>query len=121
MQQRVALARALVCQPQMVLLDEPFSSVDAQTRASLQDLTLTLWRDYTLTALLVTHDIDEAVYLSSRVLVLSPRPTKVIASIDIDIPYPRAQIETRSNPRFIALRNHIHGVLFRGRATDLSG
>ena len=118
MQQRVALARGLVCQPQMVLLDEPFSSVDAQTRASLQDLTLTLWRDYTLTALLVTHDIDEAVYLSSRVLVLSPRPTKIIASIDIDIPYPRTQIETRSNPRFIALRNHIHGVLFGGRGPD---
>ena len=119
MQQRVALARGLVCQPQMVLLDEPFSSVDAQTRASLQDLTLTLWRDYKLTALLVTHDIDEAVYLSSRVLVLSPRPTKVIASIEIDIPYPRTQIETRSNPRFITLRNHIHGVLFGGRAPNI--
>ena len=121
MQQRVALARGLVCQPQMVLLDEPFSSVDAQTRASLQDLTLTLWRDYTLTALLVTHDIDEAVYLSSRVLVLSPRPTKIIASIDIDIPYPRTQIETRSNPRFIELRNHVHGVLFGGRGETHRG
>ena len=113
-QQRVALARSLVCQPQMVLLDEPFSSVDAQTRASLQDLTLTLMRDYKLTALLVTHDIDEAVYMSSRVLVLGPRPTNVVASIDINLPYPRDQIETRSNPHFIQLRNRIHAILFGG-------
>jgi NitT/TauT family transport system ATP-binding protein len=108
----VALARGLVCQPRMVLLDEPFSSVDAQTRASLQDLTLAIWRDYKLTALLVTHDIDEAVYMSSRVLVLSSRPARVVESLDIDLAYPRSQLSTRSHPRFLELRNHVHTTLF---------
>ena len=115
MQQRVALARGLVCQPRMVLLDEPFSSVDAQTRASLQDLTLAIWRDYKLTALLVTHDIDEAVYMSSRVLLLSPRPARAIESVDIDLGYPRSQLSTRSQPRFLELRNHVHTTLFGGQ------
>lgn len=112
MQQRVALARALVCQPRMLLLDEPFSSVDAQTRASLQDLMLGLWKQYHLTVVLVTHDIDEAVYMSSRVLALSARPAKIIESVDVDLDYPRRQLATRSAARFLDLRNHVYVSLF---------
>ena len=74
MQQRVAVARALACGPEVLLMDEAFGSVDAQTRAGLQDLLLRLWREYRLTVLFVTHDIDEAIYLAERVLVLSESP-----------------------------------------------
>ena len=112
MQQRVALARALVCNPRMLLLDEPFSSVDAQTRANLQDLMLTLWERYRLTVLLVTHDIDEAVYMSSRILLLSPRPAEIVKNLDVDLRYPRHQLETRSAAAFINLRNQIYISLF---------
>ena len=112
MQQRVALARALVCQPRMLLLDEPFSSVDAQTRASLQDLMLRLWKKYHLTVVLVTHDIDEAIYMSSRVLALSARPAQIVESVDVDLDYPRVQLATRSAARFIDIRNHVYVSLF---------
>jgi NitT/TauT family transport system ATP-binding protein len=112
MQQRLALARGLVCQARILLLDEPFSSVDAQTRASLQDLMLSLWKKYGLTAVLVTHDIDEAIYISSRVVALSPRPTRVVATTDVDLPYPRKQLPTRSSNRFLELRNHVYTSLF---------
>ena len=114
MQQRVALARALVCQPRMLLLDEPFSSVDAQTRASLQDLMLSLWQKYHLTVVLVTHDIDEAIYMSSRVLALSARPARILESVDVALDYPRSQLATRSESRFLALRNHVYVSLFGG-------
>jgi NitT/TauT family transport system ATP-binding protein len=118
MQQRAALARALVCQPRMLLLDEPFSSVDAQTRASLQDLMLRLWKQYGLTAVLVTHDIDEAIYMSSRVLTLSARPARVVESVDVNLAYPRKQLATRSNARFLELRNQVYVSLFGDVAAD---
>jgi NitT/TauT family transport system ATP-binding protein len=107
MQQRVAIARALAPNPKILLMDEPFASVDAQTRAALEDQLLKIWQELRLTILFVTHDIDEAVYLSQKVIVLGNRPTKVIESINIDIPYPRNQISTRSNSSFIDRRNQI--------------
>jgi NitT/TauT family transport system ATP-binding protein len=114
MQQRVAIARALVSRPELLLLDEPFASVDALTRADLQDVVLRVHRELEhrhVTIVHVTHDIDEAVYLADRVLVLSPPPGHVVGSIDVGLPRPRTQTETRSAPRFLAVRNEIHDVI----------
>ena len=114
MQQRVAIARALVSRPELLLLDEPFASVDALTRAELQDVVLRVHLEFEhrrVTIVHVTHDIDEAVYLADRVLVLSPPPGRVVGSIDVGLPRPRAQTETRSSPRFLAVRNEIHDVI----------
>lgn len=99
MQQRVALARAMVSRPELLMMDEPFASVDALTRGSLEDMVQRLWAEGGFTALLVTHDIGEAVYLSDRVLVLSARPSTVLTEIDIDLPRPRNRT-TRALPRF---------------------
>ncbi|HEX6425458.1 MAG TPA: ABC transporter ATP-binding protein [Acidimicrobiales bacterium] len=104
MQQRAAIARALAYQPEILLLDEPFASVDAQTRADLEDLLLDVWTRTGLTVLLVTHDIDEAVYLGSRIVVLSASPTHVKETIHVDLPRPRDQIETKEMPAFAHLR-----------------
>ena len=111
MQQRVALARAIAFRPEILLLDEPFASVDALTRADLEDLTLQLRSDFNITMLLVTHDIDESVYLSDRVFVLSPPPSVVVAEVQIPLPQPREQVRTRSDAQFIELRNRIHAMI----------
>src|SRR5579883_2572912 len=111
MQQRVALARAIAFRPEILLLDEPFASVDALTRADLEDLTLRLRADFDITMLLVTHDIDEAVYLSDRVFVLSPPPSVLVAEIPIPLAQPRDQIRTRSDQKFLELRNRIHKMI----------
>jgi NitT/TauT family transport system ATP-binding protein len=114
MQQRVAIARALVSRPRVLLLDEPFASVDALTRADLQDLLLRIHSDLEkrrVTIVHVTHDIDEAVYLADRVLVLSAAPGRVVGSIGVGLPRPRAQTPTRSSPDFLAVRNLIHDVI----------
>ena len=92
MQQRVAIARALAYQPQILLMDEPFASVDAQTRADLEDLVLEVRRQYDMTILFVTHDIDESVYLSDRIVVLTPSPTRVQEVLDVPLPQPRDQV-----------------------------
>jgi NitT/TauT family transport system ATP-binding protein len=115
MQQRVAIARAVAFQPEILLLDEPFASVDALTRAELEDLTLNLRTTFGITMLLVTHDIDEAVYLSDRVFVLSPPPSVVVRSFDIPLGPDRDQERTRSDARFLALRNEIHHLIGRPR------
>lgn len=112
MQQRVAIARALVCQPVVLLMDEPFSSVDAMTRIALQDLMLEIWRQHKLTILFVTHDIEEAIYLSSRVVALGGRPGRVVEDIPIDLPYPRNQLTTRERPDFLKYRHRIFEVIF---------
>jgi NitT/TauT family transport system ATP-binding protein len=104
MQQRAAIARALAYQPKILLLDEPFASVDAQTRADLEDLLLDVWTRTGLTVLLVTHDIDEAVYLADRIVVLSASPTRVKETIAVDLPRPRDQIATKELPAFAKLR-----------------
>ena len=86
MQQRVAIARAIAYEPKILLMDEPFAAVDAQTRAELEDLTRDLWRRHRVTILFVTHDIDEAVYMGQRVVMLSSSPTVVIEDLAIDLP-----------------------------------
>jgi NitT/TauT family transport system ATP-binding protein len=108
MQQRVAIARAIAYQPHVLLMDEPFAAVDAQTRADLEDLVRSLWQDLGVTTLFVTHDVDEAVYLGERVLVLSASPTCVLDDITVDLPPDREQVDTRSSARFAALRTRVH-------------
>jgi NitT/TauT family transport system ATP-binding protein len=107
MQQRAAIARALAYQPEVLLLDEPFASVDAQTRAELEDLLLDVWHRTGLTVLFVTHDIDEAVYLGDRIVVLSASPTRVKETIAVDLPRPRDQIATKELPEFARLRARV--------------
>ncbi|WP_416977351.1 ABC transporter ATP-binding protein [Streptomyces sp. T028] len=108
MQQRVAIARALAYEPQVLLMDEPFAAVDAQTRADLEDLVRGLWRERGITILFVTHDIDEAVYLGERVIVLSASPTVVQEQLKVDLPAERDQLHTRVAPRFAELRTHVY-------------
>jgi NitT/TauT family transport system ATP-binding protein len=108
MQQRVAIARAVAYQPEVLLMDEPFAAVDAQTRADLEDLIRAVWKRLGVTVLFVTHDIDESVYLGERVLVLSNRPTVVQEDLTIDLPAERDQLTTRSMPRFTELRAHVY-------------
>jgi NitT/TauT family transport system ATP-binding protein len=107
MQQRVAIARALVTEPEVLVMDEPFASVDAQTRLELEDLTRNIQRERDVTVVLVTHDIDEAVYLSDRVLVLSRNPASVVEVLDVELGDERDQITTRESVRFGELRAHI--------------
>jgi NitT/TauT family transport system ATP-binding protein len=107
MQQRVAIARAVAYRPLVLLMDEPFASVDAQTRAELEDLMLLVQRDFGMTLLFVTHDIDESVYLGDRVIVLSGRPTVVRRSLEIPLSHPRDQLTTKADPRFVELRTSI--------------
>ncbi|MFH8440421.1 ABC transporter ATP-binding protein [Streptomyces sp. NPDC018026] len=108
MQQRVAIARALAYEPEVLLMDEPFAAVDAQTRADLEDLVRALWRERGITVLFVTHDIDEAVYLGERVIVLSASPTVVREQLRVDLPDGRDQVHTRVAPRFAELRTHVY-------------
>jgi NitT/TauT family transport system ATP-binding protein len=108
MQQRVAIARAIAYEPTVLLMDEPFAAVDAQTRADLEDLIRDLWRKLRVTMLFVTHDIDEAVYLGQRVLILSSSPTVVQEQLTIDLPEDRDQLHTRADPRFTSLRTHVY-------------
>jgi NitT/TauT family transport system ATP-binding protein len=120
MQQRVAIARALAYRPDALLMDEPFASVDAQTRADLEDLTLSVRERFGMTVILVTHDIDEAVYLGDEVVVLSGSPTRVRERIAVDLG-PRDQLATKSLPEFTTLRSQVLQLIRRDRhasATD---
>ena len=108
MQQRVAIARAVAYEPKVLLMDEPFAAVDAQTRGELEDLILSLWRRLGVTIVFVTHDIDESVYLGQRVVVLSSSPTVVLEDVTIDLPAERDQATTRSLPRFAELRTRVY-------------
>jgi NitT/TauT family transport system ATP-binding protein len=120
MQQRVAIARAIAYRPKVLLMDEPFAAVDAQTRADLEDLILEIWHKYGMTILFITHDIDESVYLGQRVVVLSNSPTTVQEDLVIDLPAERDQITTRSSARFNELRNHVWKEIqaAKGRSAD---
>ena len=108
MQQRVAIARALAYGPEILLMDEPFGSVDALTRLELEDTLLRIWEDLGTTILLVTHDIEEAIYLSDRIYVLSRRPSRILQTIGVDLDRPRNQITTRADVKFMELRNEIY-------------
>jgi NitT/TauT family transport system ATP-binding protein len=107
MQQRVAIARALAYQPRLLLMDEPFASVDAQTRFELEDLILRVRDELDITVVFITHDIDEAVYLADRIVVLSSSPGVVREVVDVRLPRPRDQIATKNEERFSELRRHI--------------
>ncbi|MCX5181433.1 ABC transporter ATP-binding protein [Streptomyces sp. NBC_00268] len=108
MQQRVAIARALVCRPSLLLMDEPFGSLDAGTREDLEDLLLEVHRTDDTTILFVTHDVDESVYVGDRVVVLSPGPgSRVVRDLPVALPGERDQITTRSSPGFVALRTEV--------------
>jgi NitT/TauT family transport system ATP-binding protein len=113
MQQRVAIARALAYQPSILLMDEPFASVDAQTRGDLEDLILRVRDEYGITILFVTHDIDESVYLADRVVVLTHSPTEVKEIVLVHLPRPRDQIATKELPEFTHLRGHVYRLIKR--------
>lgn len=111
MQQRVGLARALAVNPQILLMDEPFASVDEQTRRILQDDLLKVWADERKTVVFVTHSMDEAIYLSDRVFVLSPRPGRLVRVLDVNLPRPRSSKETRGSVLFAKLVEDLWEVL----------
>jgi NitT/TauT family transport system ATP-binding protein len=111
MQQRVAIARALAYEPELLLMDEPFGSLDALTRLELEDTLLKLWEELGTTILFITHDIEEAIYLSDRIWVLSHRPSKIIQEICVEFGRPRNQMVTRAEPRFMELRNEIYRLI----------
>jgi NitT/TauT family transport system ATP-binding protein len=117
MQQRVAIARALAYQPRILLMDEPFASVDAQTRGDLEDLVLRVYRQFGITVVFVTHDIDESVYLADRIVVLGKRPTSVREIIPVELPRPRDQAKTRELSEFGHLRSHVFR-LIKGTKVD---
>ncbi|HYA27923.1 MAG TPA: ABC transporter ATP-binding protein [Acidobacteriota bacterium] len=108
MQQRVAIARALAYEPEVLLMDEPFGSLDALTRLELEDTLLKLWAELKTTILFITHDIEEAIYLSDRIWVLSRRPSQIIQELKVNFSRPRDQVRTRAESRFMELRNDIY-------------
>lgn len=111
MQQRVAIARGIASQSELLLLDEPLAAVDAQTRADMQDLLLDLAKRFNQTCVLVTHDVEEAVYMADRVLVLGPRPTRVVREIAVYLPKPRDQLATREDPAFLHARHEVMAMI----------
>ncbi len=118
MAQRVALARALINHPKVLLLDEPLGALDAFTRMRLQDEVLRLWEARGTTMLLVTHDIDEAIYMSDRIVIMTPRPGRIERTIAVDLDRPRQ----RNSPEFLALRGDILELLhFTGRVNQKPG
>ena len=110
MAQRVALARALINHPKVLLLDEPLGALDAFTRMKMQDEVLRLWEARGTTMLLVTHDIDEAIYMSDRIVIMTPRPGRIERSITVDLP----RLRKRNSPEFLRLRSEILELLHFG-------
>jgi NitT/TauT family transport system ATP-binding protein len=110
MRQRVAIARALAPEPDVLLLDEPFGALDAQTRRHLHDFLLTVWRRTGTTIVMVTHDVEEAVYLSQRIFVLAARPGRVAAEIEIPFGASRGP-DIKRDPRFLDLRDELSDLL----------
>ncbi len=112
MKQRVAIARAYAVNPSILLMDEPFGALDAQTRTQLQQELLETWEKERKTCFFITHDVDEAIILAQKVIIMSARPGCIKEIVDIDIPYPRNQ-ETRITPRFIELKNYIWSQVYQ--------
>ena len=110
MKQRVAIARALASDPEVLLMDEPFGALDAQTRQIMQELLTDIWQRYRKTVLFITHDIDEAIFLGDVIYVMTSRPGRIRTSLQVDIPRPRT-FETFTDPRFAALRNQVVGII----------
>ncbi|GAA2575043.1 ABC transporter ATP-binding protein [Winogradskya consettensis] len=111
MKQRVAIARAYAVNPSILLMDEPFGAVDALTRVRLQDQLLVTWSQEKRTVVFITHDVDEAVFLANRVVVMAARPGRVVEVVDVDLPYPRND-ELRLSPAFTALRNRVWNAVY---------
>ena len=112
MKQRVAIARGYAVNPEVLLMDEPFGALDAQTRAQLQEELLESWEKEKKTCFFITHDVDEAVLLATRVILMSARPGKIIDDIKIDLPYPRNQA-TKITPEFLKHRNYIWNTVYK--------
>jgi NitT/TauT family transport system ATP-binding protein len=112
MQQRVAIARALICEPKVLLMDEPFSALDAMTRAILQELLLTIRQTVPVTILFVTHDVDEAVFLSDKIIALGRAPASLREEVTVDLPYPRDQLKTRADSRFGDIQQRLFASIF---------
>ena len=112
MKQRVAIARAYAVNPSLLLMDEPFGALDAQTRTQLQTELLKTWEEEKKSCFFITHDVEEAILLASRVVVMSARPGRIKEVIDIDIPYPRDQ-ESKMLPRFTELKNYIWNMVYK--------
>lgn len=110
MKQRVAIARALANQPKILLMDEPFGALDAQTRCSMQNHLLEIWRNVDLTVIFITHDLDEATYLSDRILVLKPSPGEVLEMVEVPVPRPRSASQLFS-PEFIAVKQRLEALI----------
>lgn len=112
MKQRVAIARAYAANPEVLLLDEPFGALDAQTRVQLQTELLNTWEQEKKTCFFITHDVDEAIILAQRVIIMSARPGRIKRIVDIDIPYPRTQ-ETKSDAHFLELKAEIWNEVYQ--------
>ncbi|WP_036745686.1 ABC transporter ATP-binding protein [Paenibacillus sp. UNC451MF] len=112
MKQRVAIARAYAVQPEVLLMDEPFGALDAQTRAQLQEELLKTWQTEKKTCFFITHDVEEAVILAQKVIIMSARPGRIKEIIDVDIPYPRDQA-TKLDERFVQIKNEIWSKVYR--------
>jgi NitT/TauT family transport system ATP-binding protein len=112
MKQRVAIARAYAVNPKVLLLDEPFGALDAQTRIQLQSELLRTWESEQKTCFFITHDVDEAIFLAQRVVIMSARPGRVKEIVEIDIPYPRTQ-ETKMTKEFLDLKNYIWSKVYQ--------
>ena len=112
MKQRVAIARAYAVNPSLLLMDEPFGALDAQTRTQLQTELLKTWEEEKKTCFFITHDVEEAILLATKVIVMSARPGRIKEIIDIDIPYPRGQ-ESKMLPRFTELKNYIWNMVYK--------
>jgi nitrate ABC transporter ATP-binding subunit len=119
MKQRVSIARALSIRPQVLILDEPFGALDAITKEELQEELLKIWSEYKITVLMITHDIDEALFLADRVVMMTNGPAAKIGEI-VDVPFPRPRDRTQliEDPRYYTLRNHALDFLFSGAASD---
>ncbi len=112
MKQRVAIARAYAVNPSVLLMDEPFGALDAQTRTQLQSELLETWEKERKTCFFITHDVDEAIILAQKVIIMSARPGRIKEIVDINIPYPRTQ-ETKMAPEFLELKNHIWSQVYQ--------
>ena len=112
MKQRVAIARGYAVAPEVLLMDEPFGALDAQTRTQLQSELLKTWEEERKTCFFITHDVEDAIILAQRVVIMSARPGRIKEIVDIDIPHPRTQ-ETRMSPRFMELKNHIWSQVYQ--------
>jgi NitT/TauT family transport system ATP-binding protein len=106
MRQRVAIARVLVYKPKVLLMDEPFGALDAQTRGMMQELLLRVWEEHRVTVLFITHDVDEAIFMSERVITMTARPGKIKREVRIDLPHPRTY-EIMTSPEFVELKQSI--------------